>query len=93
MDEASQAVVNHLPNGARTRRQPKLDTYEMLAAKIERAIRRATSDKVRNLQVEVCDQRVLIEGRCGTFYCNQLAQHAAMDLCEGRTIVNRIEVF
>ncbi len=93
MDDTSQVVASHLPAARRPRRKPKLDAFEKLASRIERAIRRATNDKVRSLHVEVCDEQVAIEGRCGTFYCNQLAQHAAMELGEGRKIDNRIAVF
>jgi hypothetical protein len=48
-----------------------------LAAKIERAIRRATRDRVRNLKVTI-DGCVTVLGRCGSFYCKQQAGQAAM---------------
>jgi hypothetical protein len=35
---------------------------------------------------------VLLKGRCSTFYCKQLAQHAAMALPGGNRLVNCIEV-
>jgi osmotically-inducible protein OsmY len=66
---------------------------EKLAARIERHIRRQTSDKVRELRVEVTDDRILIKGRCGTFYCKQLAQHAAMTLAGQESLVNQIDVW
>ena len=53
---------------------------EQLAASIERAVRRETAGGVRNLRVEVNRGGVVLEGRCDTFYCKQLAQHAAMTL-------------
>ena len=51
---------------------------ERLAASIERAVRRGTSGGVRNLRVEVNRGGIVLEGRCDTYYCKQLAQHAAM---------------
>ncbi len=66
---------------------------ELLAAKIERAIRRGTNDKVRNLSVYIADGAVTIEGRCATFYCKQLAQTAAFPLLNSQELSNQIEVW
>lgn len=51
---------------------------ERLAALVERAVRRGTSGGVRSLRVEVNRGGIVLEGRCDTYYCKQLAQHAAM---------------
>ena len=64
---------------------------ERLAASIERAVRRETSGGVRNLRVEVNRGGILLEGRCDTYYCKQLAQHAAMNL-SGDPLSNQIRV-
>lgn len=66
---------------------------ELLAAKIERAIRRTTNDKVRNLSVCIVDSTVVVEGRCATFYCKQLAQTAVFPLLEQLSLANQIEVW
>ena len=66
---------------------------EKLAMRIERHIRRETNDKVRELRVEVHRAGVSLHGRCGTFYCKQVAQQAAMNLIDGRALVNQIEVW
>ncbi len=66
---------------------------EKLASRIERHVRRQTNDKVRELRVEVLHDRILLKGRCGTFYCKQLAQHAAMSLTDGERLVNQIDVW
>ncbi|MCR4413799.1 MAG: BON domain-containing protein [Thermoguttaceae bacterium] len=65
---------------------------EKLAASIERAVRIETGGGVRNLHVEVSRTRVLLDGRCTTFYTKQKAQHAAMVFSGGRELTNRIEV-
>ena len=49
-----------------------------MAASIERAVRRRTAGGVRNLRVEVNRGGIVLEGRCDSYYCKQLAQHAAM---------------
>jgi hypothetical protein len=64
-----------------------------LAAKIERAVRRGTGDKVRGLKVDVFADRIVLDGRCGTYYCKQLAQHAAMPLVQQARLINMIEVW
>lgn len=74
-------------------RRLKSTESERLAGRIERAIRRATGDRVRTLQVEVHEKTIILQGRCGTFYCKQLSQHAALAMCDGRTLQNQIEVW
>lgn len=64
---------------------------DRLAASIERAVRRRTAGGVRNLRVEVGRGGIVLEGRCDTFYCKQLAQHAAMNL-SGNPLSNEIKV-
>jgi hypothetical protein len=55
-------------------------------------IQARTHGQVRELRVELADERVVIEGRARTYYAKQLAQHGAMDILTGQTIVNRIVV-
>ncbi len=66
---------------------------EKLASRIERVVRRGTSDKVRELRVEVRWDGIHLMGRCGTFYCKQLAQTAALTLAGKCQLYNRIEVW
>jgi len=65
---------------------------EQLAASIEQAVQRETGWGVRDLSVEVDRDGVLLKGRCETFYCKQLAQHAAMAVPGGDRLTNTIEV-
>ncbi len=65
---------------------------EILAARIERAVRHRTGDAVRSLLVQVSRQGVLLKGRCDTFYCKQLAQQAAMGFAGNERLTNAIEV-
>ena len=65
---------------------------ERLAVSIERAVQEETSHAVRDLSVEVNPNGVLLRGRCSTYYCKQLAQHAAMAMPGGDHVANSIEV-
>ena len=65
---------------------------ERLAASIEQAVRRETADGVKNLHVKVGHGRVRLEGYCETYYCKQLAQHAAMGVSGDDPLTNQIEV-
>jgi len=69
-----------------------LEEAERLVACIEREVHRQTAGGVRNLTVEVGPEGVLLRGRCSTYYCKQLAQHAVMGLHHGRPLTNEIEV-
>jgi hypothetical protein len=69
-----------------------LEEAEELAATIERAVQRETGRGVRNLRVEVNREGVLLQGRCTTYHCKQLAQHAAMGMPGGDCVRNLIEV-
>ncbi len=65
---------------------------EELAVSIKRAVQRETGYGVRNLRVEVDPDGVRLNGRCSTYYCKQLAQHAAMGVPGGDRLTNSIEV-
>jgi osmotically-inducible protein OsmY len=69
-----------------------LEEAEALAASIERAVQEETSHGVRDLHVTVDHDGVTLRGRCESFYCKQLAQHAAMGHTRGEQLVNGIEV-
>jgi hypothetical protein len=69
-----------------------LEEAEALAASIEEAVLRETGHGVRNLSVEISREGVLLRGHCESFYCKQLAQHAAMTVPGGDRLTNWIEV-
>ena len=68
------------------------DEQRRRIARIKRTIQRQTAGGVHQLKVEVTTDTVLLRGRCASFYCKQKAQHAAMNLLSGETLVNEIEV-
>lgn len=65
---------------------------ERLAASIERAVQRETARGVQDLGVEIHPDGVRLTGRCDTYYCKQLAQHAAMGISGADRLTNSIEV-
>jgi hypothetical protein len=81
---ASQALDALLPE--------TLAEAEELAASIERAVQQETGHGVSDLSVEINREGVLLRGRCDSFYCKQLAQHAAMTIPGGDRLTNCIEV-
>jgi osmotically-inducible protein OsmY len=70
-----------------------IEEAEQLAASIERAVQQETGRGVRNFSVEVNGDGILLQGRCTTYYCKQLAQHAAMGVPGSNRLTNRIEVY
>jgi osmotically-inducible protein OsmY len=63
-----------------------------LAEEIEGVVQRRTGFQIRDLQVEVYPDCIVISGRAPTYYAKQLAQHAAMDVAGHDLLHNRIEV-
>ncbi len=69
-----------------------LEEAEILAASIERAVQEETGRSVLDLSVEVGEDGVLLKGHCATYYCKQLAQHAAMEMTGVNRLTNSIKV-
>ncbi len=69
-----------------------VEEADRLVASIERAVQEGTGGGVEDLCVQIDCDGILLTGRCETFYCKQLAQHAAMTMPGGRRLINRIEV-
>ncbi len=89
-DAASRAVGASLPDGSPL--PETLAEAEELAASIEEAVQQETGRGVRDLSVEVNPEGVRLTGRCETYYCKQLAQHAAMGVPGADHLINAIKV-
>jgi hypothetical protein len=63
-----------------------------LARDIEQLVRDRTGGQIQRLRVEIGPEGARMHGRCSTFYCKQLAQHAAMRLLGPLHLSNEIEV-
>ena len=91
MEDTSQEVRMTRPMPKEPLRET-LEEAEYLAAAVERAVHEGTARRIRDLSVEINEDGVLLRGRCGTYYCKQLAQHAAMTKVAGDRLTNSIEV-
>ncbi len=69
-----------------------LTEADALALSIEKAVQQETAGGVSNLSVVVCGDRLWLHGSCSSYYCKQLAQHAAMTAPTGLHLTNCIEV-
>ena len=69
-----------------------VEEAEQLVASIERAVQEETGRRVHDLSVEVGEDGILLKGHCNTYYCKQLAQHAAMGMPGGDRVTNSIRV-
>ncbi len=69
-----------------------VEEAEELAASVEKAVQRETGRRIRDLTVEVSRDGVRLRGHCATYYCKQLAQHAAMAVPGSDRLINSIEV-
>ena len=65
---------------------------EALVASVERAIQSETCGGVADLAVVMEEDRVWLHGSCSSYYCKQLAQHAAMAVPGTSRLTNCIEV-
>ena len=63
-----------------------------LAHDIEQVVRERTGGQIHELRIEIGHGSVRMHGHCSTFYCKQLAQHAAMGLLGTLHLSNEIEV-
>lgn len=63
-----------------------------LIGRITKAVLRATSRGVQQLEIRCDGEFLLLLGFCRTFYTKQVAQEAAMALAEKKKLLNRIRV-
>ncbi len=65
---------------------------EPLCGRVERIVNLRTAARVKDLQVDVQGQDVILRGIAPTYYVKQLATHAALDEIEQFTLTNDIDV-
>lgn len=63
-----------------------------LAAVIHRAIVSVSPTRIEALRVTSRGEEIVLEGRCHSYHCKQIAQTVAMDLARGIRVQNVIEV-
>jgi len=70
----------------------RADRGRRLAVAIRQRIESRLGARVRDLGVRVTGSRIILEGRCATYYTKQLAQHAALGVLEDELLENNIVV-
>ncbi len=63
-----------------------------LCRAVREQIRARLRERVRDLDVEMNGNGIIISGRCANFHTKQLAQHAALDVMNDEPLENRIQV-
>lgn len=81
-----------LPSVEARERSLRQAERKRLIAQLKRAIRRATTNAVREFEVLLENDTVRLTGHCTSFYCKQLAQQAAMQFLGELSLANEIEV-
>lgn len=63
-----------------------------LARKVQRLVRRAADGSVDDLLVAVCDDAIVLSGRCRSFTMKRICQEAIMAEFKGWRLVNGLQV-
>ena len=63
-----------------------------LPARIRERIEKRLGERIRDLNVAISGEKIVLEGRCATYYLKQLAQHAALGVIEDENLENEIKV-
>jgi len=63
-----------------------------LVLRLERLVQCRTGSRIRDLQVEVRPEEVILTGRANSYYAKQLATHAALAQVAPRVLTNAIDV-
>jgi hypothetical protein len=68
-------------------------TLPTTRALLEARVLARTGRRVRELSVEVFDERIVLRGKAESFHVKQLAQHGVWDLLPAAKLNNQIEVY
>ncbi len=60
--------------------------------RIEGLLIRRLGNRIRDLQIDLQPLGLVLKGRASTYHVKQLAQHAAMEVCDLPILANEIEV-
>ena len=68
------------------------EQQELLRLELIRCVTGRLGGGIRELQVDISGERVILQGRTNTYYAKQLAQEAARTVHEFAQLVNEIVV-
>ncbi len=71
---------------------PRPEEPMPLETELERQIHSRTGRRIRNLDIELQPERVVLRGRAPTYYLKQLAQHGVRDVLPQVCLENAIVV-
>jgi hypothetical protein len=71
---------------------PRLEKSALLQTELERQIHCRTGRRIRNLDIELHPERIVLRGRAATYYLKQLAQHGVRDVLPQVCLENAIVV-
>lgn len=63
-----------------------------LRDELARRVQDRTGRRIRNLTIDLCDERVILRGQAVSYYVKQLAQHGVRDLLPDVRLENTIVV-
>ena len=63
-----------------------------LAKRLERQVRQRTGERVRNLEIEMRREEIVLRGRVTSYYVKQLAQHGVREILPYIGVANAITV-
>jgi hypothetical protein len=63
-----------------------------LQRELEARVLARTGRRVRNLEIELSDERVILSGQTATYHIKQLAQHGIRDVLPDVILENEIKV-
>ena len=66
--------------------------FPKLRRELECHVRARTGNRLRNLDIQLVPEGILLQGRTTTYYVKQLAQHGIRDLLPDVQLHNAIEV-
>jgi hypothetical protein len=69
----------------------RIDSPE-LQRELEARVHQRTNRRVRNLEIELSAERVILSGQAATYHVKQLAQHGVRDLLPNVMLENTIKV-
>jgi hypothetical protein len=79
-------------NNGLTSSDHQIDRHRQLAIAIRQRIESRLLGRVRDLNIRISGNIVVLEGNCATYYTKQLAQHAALGILEDEHLDNNIVV-
>ncbi len=72
---------------------PELEDQDLSSEEhIRQLVASRTTGRIRDLQISVIGSRLVISGYTSTYYCKQLATHAALDATDALVIQNEVIV-